>query len=141
MLHRLPVTTLTSRLKSAQTDFWTLDVSQTASYEIFLICLFVFPSVYPSLHLSILPVVCPSVHLSVRPSITNFSQDWIITFSDIVHDDSWPWYLVVDKARFLKRKTGQNWAKRAKSGPKLVWFFLSFSQVWFIIFPWNCIQW
>ena len=25
---------------------------------------------------------------SVRPSVTKFSQNWIISFSDIVHDDS-----------------------------------------------------
>ena len=46
-------------------NFWTLDVSGTASYGITLLC------------------------PSVRPSITKFSQDWFIFFfSDIVHDDS-----------------------------------------------------
>ena len=25
-------------------------------------------------------------------------------FSDIMHDDSWTWYLVTDEARFLKKK-------------------------------------
>ena len=49
--------------------------------------------------------VCMSVHLSVCPSITKFSEDWIIIFfADVVHDDSWPWYLVTSKARFLKKK-------------------------------------
>ena len=46
----------------------TLDVSRAASYEITLVRL--------------------SVPLSVRPSVTKFSQDWTLVFSDIVHDDS-----------------------------------------------------
>ena len=29
-----------------------------------------------------------------------------LVFSDIVHDDSWRWYLVTDGARFLKKKFG-----------------------------------
>ena len=40
--------------------FCMLNVSWTASYEIFVVCLF----------------ICPSVH----PSITKFSQDWVISF-------------------------------------------------------------
>ena len=43
---------------------------------------------------------CPSV----CPPVTKFSQDWIIIFSDIVHDHSLPWYLVTDEARFLEKK-------------------------------------
>ena len=39
-------------------------------------------------------------------SVTTFSQDWISFFSDIVHDDSWPWYLATDEARFLKKNSG-----------------------------------
>ena len=42
--------------------------------------------------------------MSFRLPVTKFSQDWIIFFSDIVHDDSWPWYLVAHEARFLKKK-------------------------------------
>ena len=42
--------------------------------------------------------------LSFPLPVTKFSQDWIIFFSDIVHDDSWPWYLVAHEARFLKKK-------------------------------------
>ena len=52
--------------------FWTLDVSWTVPYEITSVCL--------------------NDRLSVCPPVTEFSQDWII--SDILHDDSWPWYLV-----------------------------------------------
>ena len=83
--------------------------------------------------------------LSVCPSVTKFSQNWIIRsldhwiIFDIVHN-SWPWYLVTDEARFLKKiwppEFGPN---RTKSGPK--WGFLPFSWVWIISFPWNCIQW
>ena len=95
---------------------WTLDVSRTASYEVTLVR----------------PSVCPSL---------SFLKVGSLVCSDIVHDDSWPWYLVTDEARFLKKKQlcqpefGPN---GPKSGPKL---FLPFSRVWFISFPWNCIGW
>ena len=48
--------------------YWTLAVSWAASYEITFFRL----------------AVCLSVCLPV----TKFSQDWIISFFDIVHDDS-----------------------------------------------------
>ena len=64
-----------------------------------------------------LSCVCQSVRPSVRPSLR--------VFSDIVHDDTWPWYLVIDKATFLKKIN-----LTAKSGPKSG--FLSFSWVWII---------
>ena len=54
-----------------------LNVSQTASYEITLVRV----SVRLSLSL------CLSLSVSIRPSVTKFSQDWIIIFSDILHDD------------------------------------------------------
>ena len=87
-------------------NFWTLDVSRTASYEITL------------------------ARLSVCPSLSFLRIGWLV-FSDIVHDDSWVWYLVTDEARF-----GSN-------GPKSVLKlgFLPFFQVWFISFLWNCMQW
>ena len=90
-------------------DYWTLNVSRTASYEITIVL------------------------LSVRPSLS-FLKIGSLVFSDILHDDSWPWYLVTDEARFLKKK---NWQPEFewKSGPKLV--FLPFSQVLFIGFSWN----
>ena len=49
--------------------------------------------------------VCLSVCPSIRPSLSSLKIVSLI-FSDIVHDDSWPWYLVVDTARFLKKKIG-----------------------------------
>ena len=49
--------------------------------------------------------VCPSLSIcpSVRPSL-NFLKIGPLVFSDIVHDDRW--YLVIDAAKFLKKKTG-----------------------------------
>ena len=65
--------------KSSPTSYWTLDVTRTASYEITF------------------------VPLSVRPSLS-FLKNGALVFSNIVHDDSWPWYLLTDEARFLKEK-------------------------------------
>ena len=68
-----------------ETGFCTLDVSQTASYEI--------------------TAVCPSVCLSFHPSVTKFSQDWIISFFLILymmityHGFSW-----LAKPDFWKKK-------------------------------------
>ena len=78
------------------------------------------------------PYVCPSL---------NFLKIGSLGFFDIVHDDSWLWYLVADEARFFFKKNWQSefGPKGPKSGPKLG--FLSFSEVWFISFPCNCIQW
>ena len=95
---------------------WMLDVSRTASYEINLVC------------------------LPVRQLLL-FLKTGSLVFSDIVHDDSWPWYLVTDEGRFLKKR---NWRPKfrpncSKSGSKLG--FLPFSQVWFVSFTWNCIKW
>ena len=56
-----------------------LDVSRTASYEITV------------------------VRLSVPP-LLKFLKIGSLVFSDIVHDDSWPWYLVTDRARFFEIK-------------------------------------
>ena len=135
----------------------------------------------------------PSIRLSVRPSLS-FLKIGSLVFSDIVHDDSWPWYLVTDGTRFLKKKKLQSKFEPngPKSGPKLgfLYFlkfhslffleiacnnslqqcltssrgkiyvkflwpkfgpkgpiyvrkldFLTFSQNWFISFPWNFMQW
>ena len=97
-------------------NFWMLDVSRTASYEITLI------------RLSIRPF---SVCLSVCPSLS-FLKIGSLVFSDIVHDDSSPWYLVTDRARFLKK----NWWPKfgPKSGPKVGVFlqFLKFGSLVFL---------
>ena len=55
-------------LKISFLNFWTLDVSRTAFFEINL--------------------ARPFVRLSVRPYIAKFPQDWIVCFSDMVYDDS-----------------------------------------------------
>ena len=91
--------------------FWTLDVGRTASYE---------------------NHSCPSVCLSVRLSLS-FLKIGSLVFSDIVHNDSWSWYL----ARFLKKKKRQSefGPSRPKSGPK--WGFLPFYWVWIICDHYN----
>ena len=73
-----------------------------------------------------------------RPS-PSFLKIGLLVFSDIVHQDSWPWYLVTDIARFLKKKIWRS--KLVSNVPKLDQRlgFLSFFQVWFISFPGNCI--
>ena len=70
---------------------WTLDVSRTASYEITLVHLSI------SLSLFLLSSVCPPVRPSVHLSVSNFVKIGSLVFSNILHDDSWPWYLVTDK--------------------------------------------
>ena len=32
------------------------------------------------------------------------TEVWYRGFSDVTHDDSWPWYLVTDEARWKKKK-------------------------------------
>ena len=96
--------------------YWTLDISRTASYETTL------------------------ARLSVRPSLS-FLKVGSLLFSDIVHDDSWPWYLVTDKAIFKKKK--KNWrpgygANRSKSDPKLGFLpFLNCSLLVFLEITYN----
>ena len=59
-----------------------------------------------------------SVCLSVCPSLS-FVKIGSLVFSDIVHDDNWPWYLVTDGIRFKKKQVGgpnldqidQNWSQ------------------------------
>ena len=71
---------------------------------------------------SLCMTVCPSVCLSVCPSVTNLSQDWIIIhyiIQYIIHDNNWVWYLVMDKAGFLKKElVARIGVKGAKIGPK-----------------------
>ena len=70
-----------------------------------------------------------SIHSSVCSSLS-FLNNGSLVHSYIVHDDSWPWYLVTDKARFLKKPLAACiWPNGPKSGPKLGFFSL-FSQVW-----------
>ena len=84
--------------------------------------------------------VCLSVLVSVRPSLNVFKIGSLV-FSDIVHDDSWSWFVVTEEDRFFKKK---NWRPKfgpngSKLGPK--WGISPFYWVWVLCFPWNCIQW
>ena len=75
-----------------------LDVSWTASYEITLVR---------------------------RPVYSSLS---FLVFTYIVHDDSWPWYLVTDKTRFLIKLFGSKFGpNKPNSDPKLG--FLPFSHI------------
>ena len=96
-------------------NFWMLDVSRTASYEITLVRL----------------SICPfSVCLSVCPSLS-FLKIGSLVFSDIVHDDSSPWYLVTDSQIFEKKLVAQIWAKiRPKS--RVFLQFLKFGSLVFL---------
>ena len=97
--------------------FWMFDVTWTVSYELTLVCLWVCPS------------VCSSVYPSVCPSLSFFKIGSLV-FSGIVHDDSWPWHLVTDRARILTKKK-KYWQPEfglngPKLGPKLGVFFYFF---------------
>ena len=58
--------------------------------------------------LSVRLSICPSVHPS-----QSFLKIRSLVFFDIVHDDSWPWHLVTDKARFFDL-----WSEFGTKGPK-----------------------
>ena len=77
----------------------------------------------------------PSVPLSIYPSFClslNFLKIGWIIFSDIVHDDSRSWYLVIYKARFWKKRLIEFGPNGPKSDPKQG--FLPFYWVWIIRF-------
>ena len=75
---------------------------------------------------------------SVRPSLS-FLKIGSSVFSNIVHDDSWPWYIVTDEARFLKKKFGPKFgSKGSRSGPKLGFsYFLKFGSLVFLEITYN----
>ena len=75
---------------------------------------------------------------SVRPSLS-FLKIESSVFSNIVHDDSWPWYIVTDEARFLKKKFGPKFgSKGSRSGPKLGFsYFLKFGSLVFLEITYN----
>ena len=97
---------------------WTLDVSRTTPYKVTL------------------------VRLSICPSVS-FLKIGSLVFSDIVHDDSWPWYLVIDGALdFWKKK--KKWRlkfrqKWAKIGPETSFFchFLKLRSLDFLEIAYN----
>ena len=74
--------------------------------------------------------VCPSV----CPSLT-FLKIGSLVFSDIVHDDSWPWHLVTDEPDLCKKKIGSlNWVKWAKIRRKTRGLFCHFLQFGVLVF-------
>ena len=56
---------------------------------------------------SVFPPVCPAVCPSVWPSL-NFLTIGSLIFSDIIHDNIWPWNLMNDEARLKKKNGGPN---------------------------------
>ena len=70
------------------------------------VCLSVCLPVYLSVCLSVCLSVGWSVCLSARLSLT-FLKTGSLAFSEIVHDDSWPRYVVTDQAIFLKKRLWQ----------------------------------
>ena len=82
------------------------------------------------LHMKSLSSICQSVRLSL-----SFLKIRSLFFSDTVHDDSKAWCLVTGIMLYYHLEFGPN---GPKSGTKLG--YLSFYQVRFISFPWNCIQ-
>ena len=57
---------------------------------------------------------CSTVRLSIRPP-QNFLKIGSLVFSDVVRDDSWPWYLVTDEAILLKKiLAARIWAQWAE---------------------------
>ena len=79
---------------------------------------------------STLDSVCPtksllSVSLSLCLSFClsqSFLEIGLLVFSDIVHDDTWPWYLVTDKAKYLKKKYWWPRTKWSKIVPETSFF-------------------
>ena len=110
--------------------YWMLDTRQGPTKS--------FSSVRLSVHLSILPFV--------RLSLT-FLKIGSLDFPDIVHDDSWPWYLVIYEARLLKKNGGPTefGSNGHKSGQDEVFcYFLEFVSYVFLEIayndsPWQCL--
>ena len=65
-----------------------------------------------------------SICLSVRSSLS-FLKIESLAFSNIVHDNSWPWYLRSYKARFLKKRLATRiWGQRAQIRSKMRFFVI-----------------
>ena len=75
---------------------------------------------------------------SVRPSLS-FLKIGSSVFSNIVHDDSWPWYKWLTKPDFWKKKFGPKFGwKGPRSGPKLGFsYFLKFGSLVFLEITYN----
>ena len=71
---------------------------------------------------------------SVRLSL-HFLKTGSLVFSDIVQDDTRPWYLVTDKARFLKKTMAAwIWVQGAYIRPKMRFFTIFSSLVHYFSF-------
>ena len=98
-------------------DFWTLDVSQTASNEITLV---------PMKSLSSISL---PVHLPVRPSLGLLKIGSLVS-SGIVHVDCWQWDLVTDEARFLGKNLGPICLNQSQN--KVFYHFIEFGSYIFL---------
>ena len=106
-------------------------VSQTASFEISL----VRPSVCPSVGLSVCLPVYPSIHLSL-----SFLKNKPLVFPDIVHDDSWSWYLVIDGASIWKKNGDLNFGlNQAKN--EVFCYLIEFESYIFLEIAYNDSSW
>ena len=77
------------------------------------------------------PSVCPSVSLLKIGSLV---------FSDIAHDDSWPWHLATDRVTRLKKKFGgQNLGQMGQNRAQsyVFCFFLKFGSLVFLEIAYN----
>ena len=89
------------------------------------VCLFVYLHVCLSVCLSVYLSVC----LSARPSLT-FLKIGSLAFSEIVHDDSWPRYVVTDRAIFLKKRLWQpEYLFQRASITSKMWIFAIFVRL------------
>ena len=85
-----------------------------------------------------------SVYPSVRPSLS-FPKVGSLFLSDIVHDDSCPWYPVTDETRFLKKQKKQKqkqinktWKKKGYGTSSATLFSARFLKIFFTL---CCINW
>ena len=76
--------------RSFSTNMLTIGVSRTAPYGITLVRL----------------SICLSACLSSVHPLLDFLKIGSLVFSGILYVNTWPWYLVTDEARFLKKKIG-----------------------------------
>ena len=88
--------------------------------------------------------VWDQIWAKIRPETRfffHFLKFGSLVFLEIAYNDSFQQFLTSSRSKTYKKNFGgPNLAQnRSKLGPKLS--FLSFSQVWFIIFPGNSIQW
>ena len=88
------------------------------------------------------PNLDPSSQTGVQKRVFYHFPKWdSLVFLEIACNDGLQQCLTPSRGKIHEKKFEiQIWAKRAKI-IHLKLLFLSFSQVWFISFPWNSIQW